>query len=442
MGYGGRTIGPGGKPPVPPALSAARWAWPVRLWKGDIVIGPDDAWGLIVAHSEALPLVARPTDDALWHFLAEPVSADRDVPPADRSAMDGFALRAADLRDPPAVLPVVAELAAGAAVEKGVPPGACVRIFTGANLPPGTDAVVMQEDTEPADDRGRSVRVLKSVPPGANVFKQGENAHRGETLLSAGTRLDAAGLALCAAVGRDVVRVHRRPSVGLLATGSELLDAGDAALPHQIRDSNTPFLRAALAEHRYPVSAFKRAADNPDTIVNALRVLTEQSDVVVLTGGVSVGRYDFVADAVRRAGATVRFHGVAMKPGKPQLFASDPAGRLVFGLPGNPLSAMAGFYEFVLPALARLAGCPSDRCRRHLTVRMAHDLAAKGDRRQYVPARLAWTPTGPEAAAVPVHGTADLVAGAQADGVLIVPEGTSNVPAGSFLAFRPWSPAP
>ena len=402
------------------------------------MILPADAWKLICAHARALPAVPRPAGAALGDFLAEPVPADRDVPPADRSAMDGFAVQAHDVRQAPVDLPVAAEIAAGSPAGAGVPPGACVRIFTGANLPPGADAVVMQEDTEPAGDGNRSVRILKPVSAGANVFRQGENARQGEELLAVGTRLDAAAIALCAAVGRGSVRVHRRPAVGLLATGSELLDADAAALPHQIRDSNTPFLRAALAAHRYEISACERAADNPDSIVAALRRLAACSDVVVMTGGVSVGRYDFTAEAMRKAGATIWFHGVALKPGKPQLFATDAEGRLLFGLPGNPLSAMVGFYEFVLPALHLLAGCPPEHCQTCVTVRVAHDLQVKGGRQQYVPARLTWTPTGPEATSVNVQGTADLVAGARADGTLIVPAEAKAVPAGAFLAFRPW----
>ncbi|MCX6995513.1 MAG: molybdopterin molybdotransferase MoeA [Kiritimatiellaeota bacterium] len=400
-------------------------------------MAPDDAWGLLLGQTCPLTDSPQPLALALGFCLAETIYADRDLPPADRAAMDGYAVQTAGL-PPSAVLRVLGEVAAGHPAGPAVRPGACVRIFTGANLSPGADAVVRQEDTEPADERGAAVRLLQAVPPGANVFRQGENARAGDELLTPGTRLEAAALALCATVGRSVVRVFRRPAVGLLTTGSELLEAGAAAQPHQIRDSNGPFLRAALAEHRYVVAADARADDDPDRIVAALRGLAACSDVIVLTGGVSVGRYDFTAEAVRRAGAAIRFHGVAMKPGKPLLHAVDPAGRLIFGLPGNPVSAMVCFYEFVLPALHRLAGGPADRCRPMLTVRLAHDLKVKGDRQQHVPARLTWTPTGPEAAAVALRGTADVVAAARAAGALRVPAGTRAAPAGTFLAFRPW----
>lgn len=401
-----------------------------------LMISPEEARELILAHVKALPAVRQPAMDALAFHLAEPILADRDVPPADRSAMDGYAVRAGDVAKVPVVLPVAAEVAAGSPCGNPVPSGACVRIFTGGNIPVGTDAVVIQENTQ---GEGESwVRILKPVAVGENVFKQGENAKQGETLLERGVRLDASALALSAAVGRVSLQVHRRPVVGVLATGSELLDAGEGALAHQIRDSNSPFLRAALAEHHVDVLRCERASDSADRIVASLRTLVRQTDVVILTGGVSVGRYDFTTEAVTRAGAVIVFHGVAIKPGKPLLFAVTPEGRLIFGLPGNPLSAMVGFHEFALPALRLLSGCPQGRCWPCLTVRVGKDITLKGERQTFLPARLNWTPTGPEAVEVFVKGSSDLVAGSKAEGTLIVPANVKHLAAGSFVSFRPW----
>ncbi len=401
------------------------------------MITPGNAWDIVVAHTRVLPPVELSAGTAHGHYLARAVYADRDLPPASRSAMDGFALGASSIRDVPASLPVVAEIAAGAPAGAPIPAGACARIFTGANLPPGTDTVVMQEDTEPAGT-DLAVRFLKAVVPGANVYRQGENARRGDVLLAPGTRLDAAALALCATVGQDRMAVHRRPTVVLLTTGSELLAAGETVLPHQIRDSNSVFLQAALAEQHFRTVISERISDNPGLLTAALERLAAQSDVVIMTGGMSVGRYDFAAEAIRQAGADIHFHGIAMKPGKPQLFASDSQGRLIFGLPGNPVSAMVGYYEFVLPALYRLAGSAPVCCRRTLTVRTAEALTLKGNRQNYVPAKLAWTDDGPLATAVALHGSADLVAAVHTDGTLIVPPGCNRVPVGTPLAFRPW----
>ena len=416
------------------------------------MIAPDQAWRLILDRATPLPTVTLSADKALGHYLAAPVFADRDIPPTDRSAMDGFAVRSDDLQVAPVDLTVLGELAAGSNAEFHVAAGCCVRIYTGACIPPGADAVVMQEDTSPADailrssdppspgnaSRPDAIRILKSVSRGANVFKRGENARQGDTLLTAGIRLDPSGVAVCAAVGCGHVPVHGRPRVSVLSTGTELLAEDSGALPHQTRNSNGPFLCAALAEQDFPIVACETVADRPAEIIAALQRASEKSDTVILTGGISVGKYDPVPEAIRQAGGIIHYHGVAMKPGKPQLFATGPWKSLVFGLPGNPLSAMTGFHELVLPALRRQAGCPSDQCRPTMVVRLAHELSTKGDRLQFVPARLKWTENGAEATAVDVHGTADLVAGSKADGALIVPEGTRRMEAGAFVGFRPW----
>ncbi|OGV61901.1 MAG: hypothetical protein A3K19_01705 [Lentisphaerae bacterium RIFOXYB12_FULL_65_16] len=399
---------------------------------------PDQAWAAILAHSSPLPVVCVRLQDALGCFLAEPILADRDIPPADRSAMDGFAVCAADVSSAPVELTLTAEVAAGSASAPPLAGGDCVRVFTGANIPPGADTVVMQEDTEPAAGSGK-VRFRKAVSAGANVFRRGENAHAGDELLGSGMALTAAGAGVCAAAGCAEVRVHRRPTAAILTTGTELLDAASPALSHQTRNSNGPFVEAALAEQGFLSISPGSVADDPDALIAALLTAAARSDVVILTGGVSVGKYDLVAEAVRQAGATIHYHGVAMKPGKPQLFATGPGATLIFGLPGNPLSAMTGLYELVVPALRRIAGCPPARCRTALPVRLARALTVKGDRQQYLLARLDWTTNGPEAVMVRTVGTADLVAGARADGTVIVPPGTKELPAGSWVDFREWT---
>ncbi len=401
------------------------------------MITPGNAWDFVVECTHALPPVDLAAFGARGLYLARAVCADHDLPPANRAAMDGFAVNASTISSGQVTLPVVVEIAAGSPADAPVPANACARIFTGANLPPETDTVVMQEDVETLDE-GRSVWFPQPVEPGANVYRQGENARQGDVLLAPGTRLDAAALALCAAVGQEQLSVHRQPTVALLTTGAELLAAGEAVLPHQIRDSNSVFLKMALAGQPFRTVACERVSDDPALLTTVLRRLMDHSDVIIMTGGMSVGRYDFAAEAIRQAGAQIQYHGIAMKPGKPQLFATDKQGRLIFGLPGNPVSAMVGFYEFVLPALHRLAGCSPERCRRTLTVRAAETLAVKGNRQNYIPATLAWTDEGGLASPVPFHGSADLVAAARTEGTLIVPPGQHQIPAGSLLPFRPW----
>jgi molybdopterin molybdotransferase len=403
------------------------------------MITPEQAWRIIVRHTKALPAQTLALDDCLHHVLAQSVLADRDIPPADRAAMDGYAVRAADLRAAPVTLATAGEVAAGSSAAPTVMPGHAVRVFTGANVPPGADTVVMQEDTE-RERAGNTlnVRFLNAVPRGANIFRQGENARKGRALLRAGERIVPAYCGVCAAVGAATLKVIRRPTVSLLCTGEELLDVSAPAAPHQLRNSNGPMLKAALAAYHYLLAGCGTAPDRPEQIVRAMRDGLARSDVLLLTGGVSVGDYDLVPEAVRRLGATVWFHKVAIKPGKPILFATRPNGQCIFGLPGNPLSAMNGFFEFVLPALDRLGGVPPGRCLPVIRARLTGS-NVKGDRRQkYVLAKVAWRESGPEATPLHSVGTADMVAGGQADGAIIIPPGTEQIKTGSAVLFRPW----
>jgi molybdopterin molybdotransferase len=246
----------------------------------------------------------------------------------------------------------------------------------------------------------------------------------------------------CAAVGKASVRVHRRPRVALVATGAELRPAGAKVGAHQVRNSNGPALAAALRTWGFAEVAELSSPDNLRTLIARLRRALRAGQVVLVTGGVSVGKYDYVRRAVEAVGGRVRFHGVAMKPGRPLLYATAGGGRHVFGLPGNPLSAMVAFHEFALPALRRLAGFAPGRCRPGLWLPLAGALAAKGGPMRFLPARLSWTPRGPVVEPVWSLGSADLVSAGRADGVIAVPAGTRALAAGELVEFRPWRPLP
>jgi molybdopterin molybdotransferase len=386
---------------------------------------------------------------ALDHVLASPVHADRDMPPADRSTRDGYALRSADLGSEPAVLRVVGETAAGSQSAPPVGAGECVRIFTGANLPEGADTVVMMEDTEPVgdedagsrQDRGSGierVRVLKAIEKGYNISRKGEAARQGDRLLPAGSRLGAVEIAACASAGLVSVEVHRRPLVSVLVTGAELRDAKPEVEPHEIRNSNGPMLSAALRLRGYEVASSSLLTDRATLIAEYLRAALERSDVAVMTGGTSVGLYDLTADAIDSIGGTIRFRGIDITPGKPAMFATVDSGRYVFGLPGNPLGAMTGFHESVLPLLRRLSGLPVELCRPSLRVRLAGEVAGKKGRQHHVLARLRSGADGLLAVAVETAGAADFAAGAGADGTIIVPPDTGRLTAGSICEFRVW----
>jgi len=404
------------------------------------MISPEDAWDLILRVSWPLPVIHLDLATALDHVLASPVRADRDMPPADRSTRDGYALRSVDLGSQPAVLRVLGESAAGSHAAPSVGDGECVRIFTGANLPEGADTVVMVEDTEldPDEVGGKElVRILRPPDKGSNISLKGEVARQGDELLPAGSRLGAMAIAACAAAGLSTVEVHRRPTVSVLVTGTELRDASHEVESHEIRNSNGPMLAAALGLRGYEVASSSYVTDETALIAEYLRAALERSDVVVMTGGTSVGKYDLVADAVGSIGGTIHFRGIDMTPGKPTLFATVDDSRYIFGLPGNPLGAMTGFHESVLPLLRRLAGRPPERCRPSLRVRLAEDIAGKQGRQHYVLGRLKAGDDGLVAEIVEGSGAADFAAGSRADGTIIVPPDT-DLTAGSVCDFRMW----
>jgi molybdopterin molybdotransferase len=404
---------------------------------------PDEAWTLIRSALRPLPPEDCILADAVGRRLASCLYADRDIPTADRAAMDGFALRAADLGVDGASMRIVGEIAAGSPPAVGVRAGECVRIFTGASVPPGADTVVRVEDTSARSfctDAPESILVrVPPTPRGANIFIKGECATAGQDLLPVGAPLTAARIALAAACGRASVRVHRMPAVAVLATGAELLDpSATAPEPHQIRDSNGPLLAAACRSAGFPVQAQVRVADNPAAIRDAITACKARADVVLLTGGVSAGRYDYVRRAVEACGARVLVHGVAVQPGKPILFAAWPDGGCVFGLPGNPLSTLVGLYEFVLPALRVLAGCPGSDAQFAERLPLAASVKRRGDRWRCVPARRILRADGTRVLPVLAQGSADLVAGALAEGAAILPPGTEPLAEGAVVDFRPW----
>jgi molybdopterin molybdotransferase len=383
-----------------------------------------------------LPVEPCALDRCLYHYLAQPVLADRDIPAADRAAMDGYAVRADDVVSVPTTLRVVGEVAAGSAARPEIAAGECVRILTGANVPPDADTVVMVEETDqPAPD---TVTVLSAARRGQHILRRGENARQCDVLIEAGGLLDGSALALCAAVGCANPLTHAIPRVGVLTTGSELKAAKDEVGAHEIRDSNGPLLAAAVATHGFGPAECRRVPDEHAPLIEALRASLEQHEVTLVSGGVSVGKYDLVPGILRELGATVRYHGIAIKPGKPQLFATVGNGRYVFGLPGNPLAVMVGLHEFALPALRRLAGCPEAACRPLLRLPLRHEVTAKGPRRHYLLGRLASFDSGTAIVPVPNSGSSEFVAGCKADGTIIMPDGVSSLPAGAVVDFRPW----
>jgi molybdopterin molybdotransferase len=318
-----------------------------------------EAQRIILDAAEPLASETCATADALGRVLAEPVVSRRTLPPFDVSAMDGYALRAADLEEGRAVeLPVDFEMAAGARPDRVLAPGAAARIFTGAPLPPGADTVVRQEDTEAVGGR---VRIRLAARLAENVRPAGEDVRAGETVLEPGARLGPGPLGLLASIGRSVVAVHQRPRVAILSGGDELVEPDGDPSGGRIVSSNSYSIAAQCREVGAEPIYLGIARDAPEDLEQRLRAGLS-AHVLVSSAGVSVGDRDYVRPVLEKLGCEVVFWGVRIKPGFPLVFARFPQrsptgpGPLVFGLPGNPVSAMVTFEEFVRPALRRMAG--------------------------------------------------------------------------------------
>ena len=381
-----------------------------------------------------------PVGEALGRGLATDVIALADVPPFDTSAMDGFALRAAEATAG-AVLPVVADLPAAPGEVAALPPGSAARIMTGAPVPAGADAVVMVEDTDQAAGPATlptHVRVNRAPADGANVRRRGEDVMAGTPVLAAGTVLTAAALASAISVGHGTLEVHRNPRVAVLSTGSELVAPGVAAGPGQIPDSNGTLLAALARAAGHEVTHTERVPDDVAALREALARAADAADLVVTSGGVSAGAYDVVKEAT--AGIGFAYSRVAMQPGKPQGHGLLTAGGRrvpVLALPGNPVSVFVSFHLFVRPVLDALAG--RTVARGLLAARAGSGWSSPAGRRQYIPVHLS-APTDladPVPVARPTHrlGSAShLVASLhRANAIAIVPEDRTAVEEGELL---------
>lgn len=339
---------------------------------------------------QPLPAEKSRLSDVAGRVLAEAVASPIDLPPFDNSAMDGYAVRSADVAsastESPANLKLVGNVPAGAIFTGTVQPGTCVRLFTGSPLPDGADAVVMQEDTRVEAGQPGAVLILDRAKPWENVRFRGEDAKTGAVLARAGEVVTPGRIGLMAAAGISSVNVHRRPIVGLLATGSELVECGQPLPPGKIYESNRAALEPLLIRSGAVPRVFPLVPDTLDATCAALKQALDECDTVVTSGGVSVGELDFVKAAFEKLGGKMDFWKVAIKPGKPFVFGRRGE-KLLFGLPGNPVSAMVTFLLLVRPALKRWQGATD------VLPPVAHGILAEaftnhGDRRHFMRVRM------------------------------------------------------
>jgi molybdopterin molybdotransferase len=365
--------------------------------------------------------------DAHGCVLAEDVVAPAPLPGFDNSAMDGYAVRVADLATVPVTLPVVGDVAAGPASPLRVQPGLCVRIMTGAMMPAGADAVVPVEWT---DGGVAHVRIDRRPEPGNYIRRAGEDVAAGDVVLTSGTHLGASQIGLAAAVGRSRLVVRPRPRVVVVSTGSELVEPGEPIGPGQIQDSNSPALTAAALEAGAIAYRVGIVPDDPRRLADTLEDQLVRADLLVTSGGVSVGAYDVVKDVLSRLG-TVSFDKVAMQPGMPQGFGTiGPDRTPVFGLPGNPVSALVSFEMFVRPAIRTMLGAfPIERPR----VQAVADVALDSPLGKRSLLRVSLEVRDNAYRVRPVSGPGShLLAGmARANALAVVPEDVQRIEAGS-----------
>lgn len=348
-----------------------------------------------------LDAVDVPLDEALGLVVAHPVGAPHPMPRFDNSAMDGYAVRSEDVagasRDRPAELDLVGQIGAGSYPEAPVTPGTAMKIMTGAPVPDGADAVIEVEETASS---GTRVSFVVAASPGRNIRPAGDDFAEGDLLIEAGVEIGAGEAALLASIGRTPVSVHRRPRVAVLVTGDELVAPDADPAPGQIRDSNSIALRSLVVAAGGEVVALENVADTLDDHVDALSRAASSADMVISSGGVAVGDFDFVKEAVERLGG-IDLWRVAMQPGKPVVLGHVD-GTPFLGLPGNPVSVHVGFEQFVRPALRKMRGCRS-LLRPTIGALLTHDVEKRPGRLHFVRVRLAraegeWmaTPTGPQ----------------------------------------------
>lgn len=396
---------------------------------------------------DVVPLAVETVDlaDAAGLVLAGEVRAALTVPGWANSAMDGFAARSADVAGAsaaaPVILAVLGEVPAGRAPDVDVLPGTALRIMTGAMMPPGADAVVPVEDTDApagASDVPAAVAIHAPARPGANVRDAGSDVAEGALLLDTGRALDPAAVALLAATGHAAVSVHRRPRVAVISTGDELVPPGVALGPAQIHDSNSLALAAQAAEAGAEVRRLGIARDTPDDVLALVREAVARADVVVLSGGVSVGAHDHVKAAFAAVGSLDVWR-VAIKPGRPFAFARATSGDRtvrIFGLPGNPVSVFVTFELFVRPVLRRLAGHLSAFDRPVRIVRLAEPIRGSSGRLTVARVVLAPDPERPDGLLARSSGGQDShmrFSLARANGILFVPP-DEDLPAGGEAA--------
>ena len=370
-------------------------------------------------------------EQSLGRVLAQDIRANRDLPPYDVSAMDGFALRSADVANAPATLEIIEDIKAGDMPRHVVQAGQCSRIMTGAPMPQGADAVIRVEDTQ--EVAANRVQIGKAVQPGNDMRPQGENMRNGDVVLSAGTEITPGVIGVLATAKAAQFKVYRRPRVAILSTGNELEAMDETVDPNKIPDSNTYALMAQVQALGIEPALLGIARDEPAELERHLRNGLG-FDVLLVSGGTSVGVHDYVRPTIEKLGVEMKFWRVAIRPGHPLAFGSTGT-TLVFGLPGNPVSSMVCFEEFVIPAVRRMMGNPR-LFRRTVTARLSHPVKFRPGRTEFIRVQLTRDAAGYIASSTGPQSSGVLLSMARADGLMVVPADCTGLAEGEQVTVQ------
>jgi molybdopterin molybdotransferase len=392
------------------------------------MITVDQATSIVLDRIEPLGAETVTLEQAHRRILAEDVRADMDLPPFDRARMDGYAVRSSDLSTAPVTLRVIGEIAAGAQFERRVNAGEAVKIFTGAPVPAGADAVQKVEVTRA---NGRTVEILESVKQGQFITPHASEVAAGEIVAEAGREIGPAEMAILASFGYANVRVGRRPRVAVMSTGSELVDVSAKPSGAQIRNSNSYTLAAYAERAGAIVDMLETVVDTPVATRDALVRAADNRDIVITSGGVSMGDYDLVKAALKEIGAEIYFDKVIMRPGKPIVFARRDS-TYFFGLPGNPVSTSVTFSVFVRSAIRMMQG-ESSPALPAASAQLSRPVKDSSSRRSYLPARLFIEEGRAMAEPLKWGGSSDLVAFMRANALIVVREDVHKIAVGELV---------
>ena len=401
------------------------------------MLTPAEAEILIARHLQPFHREHCPLAAAHGRVLLEPIRADRDLPPFDRVTMDGYALRSADWTSGIRSFRVERIQAAGMrAFALGEAPEACIEVMTGAVLPEGADSVVPYEETERDGSRMTVREGAAGIAPGFSVHRRGSDHRAGEEIVAAGTRLGGREIAVAAACGRSSLSVSQIPRIAVVATGDELVEVESPVAAHQIRRSNDHAIRAALALAGYPGAERFHLRDLPQEVEHRLWHILAEYEVVILTGGVSKGRFDLLPAELERQGVRKILQGVAQRPGKPLWVGVSARGVLVFALPGNPVSAYTCLHRYVIPALELSSGIKPVEPR---LVPLASAYVFRPKLACLLPVKLANGPDGmTRAVPMPGNTSGDLAGLVGTDGFVELPADAGEFPDGTLTPFRAW----